>query len=141
MIKFEKTARGFSRGEFTDHYGMECSIQDSSLASEACIWLGITNAEVKTFNNPPGSGWRVPKLPDGTSIFSRMHLTIPMAKELRTALDRFIENESVMPQNDKEAVIQVATRTCECCEIQFEYKADETFCSEHCEHWNDESTE
>ena len=39
-IKMEKTERGFLRGEFTDRYGHECSIQESSLATEECIWLG-----------------------------------------------------------------------------------------------------
>lgn len=34
------TARGFRIGEFRDRYGQECSIQESSLATENAIWLG-----------------------------------------------------------------------------------------------------
>ena len=39
--KLKKTERGFSLVEFTDRYGVECSLQDSSLATEAAIWLGF----------------------------------------------------------------------------------------------------
>lgn len=39
-LKFEKTDRGFTRSDFKDKYGKECSIQESSLATEHCIWLG-----------------------------------------------------------------------------------------------------
>lgn len=35
------TERGFVRGEFTDHYGLACSLQKSSLATRDCIWLGV----------------------------------------------------------------------------------------------------
>jgi len=39
-IPLGKTDRGFVRGDFIDAYGKECSIQESSLASVDCIWLG-----------------------------------------------------------------------------------------------------
>ena len=39
-IKFENTQRGFSRAEFKDLYGAQCSIQKSSLADVDAIWLG-----------------------------------------------------------------------------------------------------
>lgn len=97
MIQFNKTERGFGIGEFTDFYGKKCSIQDSSLATQAAIWLGISNPEIKSFR--PGEGWRDYQLPSDVTVFSRMHLTIPMAKELRMALDRFIENEQVAGEN------------------------------------------
>ncbi len=38
-IKFKRTERGFIVGEFKEHYGKECSIQESSGFTEA-IWLG-----------------------------------------------------------------------------------------------------
>ena len=36
----ELADRGFLVGTFTDHNGEKCSIQESSLATEFCIWLG-----------------------------------------------------------------------------------------------------
>ena len=40
-----QTDRGFARGDFIDHYGKHCSVQDSSLATEVCIWLGCDNGQ------------------------------------------------------------------------------------------------
>ena len=68
--------RGFSRYEFKDIYGSHCSIQDSSRANEACVWLGVDQ------------DWQ------GNSS-TRMHLNVDQAKELVEALNRFIETESV----------------------------------------------
>lgn len=52
-IHWHTTARGFPLGDFQDHYGERCSIQESSLATEFAIWLGrdeermhLTQAEV-----------------------------------------------------------------------------------------------
>ncbi len=39
-ISVKWTERGFSRIEFDDRYGTRCSLQMSSLAFEAAIWLG-----------------------------------------------------------------------------------------------------
>lgn len=44
MIYKDKTNRGFAIGTFKDHYGTECSIQKSSLATEEAIWFGVTDA-------------------------------------------------------------------------------------------------
>lgn len=46
-ISLLPTQRGFLRGEFTDRYGVKCSIQKSSLATEDAIWLGIDEIELK----------------------------------------------------------------------------------------------
>ena len=59
------TQRGFMRGEFIDRYGAKCSIQESSLATEACIWLGTEK--------------------------DRMHLTQDHAKELIPLLRHFVK--------------------------------------------------
>lgn len=69
MIDMDKTNRGFGRGSFIDRYGEKCSIQDSSLATEECIWLGVDS--------------------------NRMHLTVEMAQELIVVLQRFVETGSV----------------------------------------------
>lgn len=39
-MEFTATNRGFHVAEFADHNGVKCSLQESSLATEACIWLG-----------------------------------------------------------------------------------------------------
>lgn len=46
MEKVEHTARGFEIINFRDHYGQECSLQQSSLAlyetpGTSAIWLGV----------------------------------------------------------------------------------------------------
>lgn len=81
-----QTERGFAFGKFKDRYGVECSLQKSSLATEDCIWLGVHE--------------------------NRMHLTQEMAAMLLPALTAFAEtgdlvrtpaNESPAPQADETA--------------------------------------
>lgn len=69
-ITIEKTDRGFRLGKFVDHYRDLCSIQESSLAGEDCIWLGQDEAGGKP---------------------ARMHLTQEMAAALIPLLQHFVE--------------------------------------------------
>jgi hypothetical protein len=97
------TQRGFSLGKFTDRYNHECSIQHSSLATEDCIWLGISKAKpiimkshaerlnLDMSSYGEGEGWMEYKLPDEVNISTRMHLTQEMAGELAVQLKRFSE--------------------------------------------------
>lgn len=55
-IKIYKSDRWFERWDFEDYYKKECSIQESSLATEKAIWLWCNE--------------------------ERMHLTEPMVKEI-----------------------------------------------------------
>ncbi len=75
-IKFKETKRGFSKFIFSDRYNSKCSIQDSSLATEPAIWLGVD-----------------------TDFYgkecTRMHLTIDMARELIPILQRFVDAGSI----------------------------------------------
>ncbi len=75
-IAFGLTSRGFGRGEFLDRYAAECSVQDSSLATENCIWLGVDRT-----NNGEES--------------HRMHLTQEMAAALIPVLQRFVDTGTV----------------------------------------------
>lgn len=77
MLEIKSTERGFQRGEFVDLYGSECSIQESSIATQSCLWLGVD----KDFNN------------DRTS--HRMHLTQEMAADLIPLLQHFVEHGSL----------------------------------------------
>jgi hypothetical protein len=75
-IKINATSRGFLRGEFKDRYGEACSIQESSLATESCIWLGCDHETVDKQGAPCGA---------------RMHLTQELATELIPLLQHFVD--------------------------------------------------
>ncbi len=74
-ITLTKTDRGFTLGHFLDRYGYGCSIQESSLATENCLWLGADE-----INSAPGCE------PNNR----RIHLTREMAAELVPLLRYFI---------------------------------------------------
>lgn len=71
-MDFYATRRGFLRADFQDRYGQECSAQESSLAGESCIWLGV---------DVDRDGIDVPN--------GRMHLTQEMARKLIPVLRHF----------------------------------------------------
>lgn len=79
-IEKTKTERGFGLIKFTDRYHQECSLQDSSLATEAAIWFGVDD-----------SGPHLRKTPGAPY---RMHLTQTMVKQLLPYLKEFAETGS-----------------------------------------------
>jgi len=103
-IKIKRNARGFKVGEFTDRYGLKCSIQKSSIATENCIWLGVDDPKPlimssdairlglkkQTFDEKD-NGWVDFKIPDEVLIHNRMHLTVNQVKELLPILQKFVE--------------------------------------------------
>lgn len=89
-MNITETGRGFSIGRFIDRYGVECSIQKSSIATEDCIWLGVNDANPKVLLGD-GNGWSPVPLPDGTVCSTRMHLTQDMVKDLLPLLIKFAE--------------------------------------------------
>lgn len=74
-MKLKKTERGFYRADFVDRNGDACSIQESSIATEYCIWLGMNS----------GTHHHVTK-----NCMARMHLTRQMAEELIPLLQAFV---------------------------------------------------
>lgn len=80
-VKLAKTKRGFLIGIFTDMYGSSCSIQESSLADEACVWLGV-----KEVNGKP----------------ARMHLTQAMVADLLPLLQHFVEHGTLPDDADED---------------------------------------
>jgi len=75
-IKLAKpTERGFLRSDFKDASGAACSIQESSLATDYCIWLG------------QGDG--------------RMHLTRKLARELIEWLGAFADTGTLAPMRGR----------------------------------------
>lgn len=91
--------RGFLLGEFSDRYGQKCSIQESSLATEACIWLGVNEVELKVL--VPGKGWTDVVVPEGTTKSARMHLTRKMVKDLLPTLQHFVNTGGLPGPGDK----------------------------------------
>jgi hypothetical protein len=95
FLKPSTTARGFGLLTFTDRSGTECTLQESSLATEAAIWFGAAKLEVKRF---PGNytGWHdvdFAALLPGQDIVGneRMHLTQDHVRRLLPALQHFAE--------------------------------------------------
>jgi hypothetical protein len=103
-IPIEFTQRGWPLGKFTDRYGAGCSIQDSSLATEDCIWLGVDDADPKVMASKAAwvgvqtnetTGWVPYPVPAEVSLNTRMHLTRGMAVSLIEVLKRFVENGTI----------------------------------------------
>lgn len=65
-MEIKTTNRGFQLIKFSDSYGVPCSLQKSSAASQDKIWLGCDNAE------------------------ARMHLTRQQVAKLLPYLERFV---------------------------------------------------
>jgi len=76
----EVTARGFKILKFYDRYGQECSLQESSLATESAIWFGIDNT------GPHITG---PSGQSNEELNARMHLTQEQVKKLLPLLTKF----------------------------------------------------
>jgi hypothetical protein len=92
-LTYDKTDRGFPFCEFYDLYENLCYVQDSSLAFENAIWLGVREA------NPliriPGEGWQPVDFPEGTLFKTQMHINQNQAKALVEVLQRFIKSGSI----------------------------------------------
>ena len=96
-------ARGFSRMDFTDRYGEQCSLEKSSLATEDAIWLGVNEPKLMEFYPAPretDEAWfdvtqeameKVKHRPQNEMHLSgRMHLTRDMVKILLPYLYNFV---------------------------------------------------
>ena len=85
----QNTERGFARMEFDDRYGVKCSLQESSLATEGAIWFGVN--ESNTRHCVAGKGWVPFEFPEGLDLHSdtRMHLTQGQVKRMLPLLQHF----------------------------------------------------
>lgn len=79
--KLGKTPRGFKVAEFKDLYEQKCSIQESSLATKAALWLGVDST---------GPNMEGPKGERNEEVNIRMHLSKPIARKLITMLSTFV---------------------------------------------------
>jgi hypothetical protein len=104
-LTFKKSdVHGFPVFRFTDLYGEKCSVQESSLATQSAIWLGIDDARplvmasdakrngVKTEQT---EGWVPYPIPEDVLLHTRMHLTREQVKSLLPMLVFFAETGSL----------------------------------------------
>jgi len=94
IMNVTKTGRGFTLIEFSDRYGVLCSLQKSSLATEDAIWLGCSKPDPKILASETpegGTGWVPYEIPEGVLCDTRMHLTIEQVAELIPILQKFVE--------------------------------------------------
>lgn len=77
------TPRGFQIWTFKDFYGQKCSIQESSLASENALWIGVDNTG-PNIEGPSGF--------TNEDVNFRMHLTYDqvnhLIENLKTLMDK-----------------------------------------------------
>jgi hypothetical protein len=71
------TSRGFGRIEFSDIYGAECSIQESSLATKNALWLGCDHETIHETT--------------GEKCGARMHVDLALAKRIVATLQKWID--------------------------------------------------
>ena len=89
------TGRGFGFVEFKDLYGQQCSFQESSIATAACIWLGVDNKGKELSGCECGN----------KQVNARMHLNRKQAAQLASMLNRFARLEQVsvyMPTKEEQ---------------------------------------
>jgi len=91
-MKTEPTQRGFLKGIFMDSHQQECSIQESSIATEARIWLGINKPEIVISDKHNLGRYIITDVPENWSINSRMEVNQEQVKELLPALLHFVEH-------------------------------------------------
>lgn len=102
------TNRGFQKTEFEDFHGVKCSIQESSMATDDAIWLGIEDPNPIIMKSDavkmgmsveePIEGWMPYKIPDQVLINIRMHLSVEQVEKLLPYLHRFVETGELHAQ-------------------------------------------
>lgn len=93
IFKKSKTNRGFPLIESKDLYGAGYSIQESSLATQAAIWLGIDDAKPQIMASKTeagGNGWVDYPLLEDVSLTTRMHLNRKQVFKLLLILIKFV---------------------------------------------------
>lgn len=96
-MEVKQNNRGFSYAGFTDLYGHEVSIQDSSLATDYAIWLGLDEpyTKINKNGNGPFGPYEDYTLPDNILVWTRMHINREQAQDLIEVLQRFVDTGSI----------------------------------------------
>lgn len=85
----DATQRGFGRLDFTDLYGSDCSVQESSLATEGAIWFGVNDGGHFNMKTPEDQ-WNQAVHGD-RATGGRMHLSQGQAAALLPILEHFVK--------------------------------------------------
>jgi hypothetical protein len=105
-----KTGRGFGIINFLDAYRTKCSLQESSLATEGAIWLGVddvqpqimaSEAHLVGLETEQTTGWVDYPVPEKVLMHSRMHLTQEQVKQLLPVLQEFAET-GYLPRGEED---------------------------------------
>ena len=97
-IQKSKTPRNFKLIEFRDYYENECSIQESSLAIEEAIWIGVDDANPQILESKikeGGTGYVKYIVPEDVHFTTRMHLTREQVKEILPFLKKFVKEGEI----------------------------------------------
>ena len=102
-MEIKCTSRGFSYYNFDEGNGKTCSIQESSAAEQAYIWLGCDEIGLKGFIPNGDPSWRDVTDEQMQEKFgfkyiianNRMHLTQEQVKELIPILQKFVDTGSI----------------------------------------------
>lgn len=86
-MEVNKTNRGFFIINFTDSYGVKCSLQESSNVIPH-VWLGVDDVEPKILGS---DGWKPYFIPKDVVLKSRMHLSVEQAAKLIPFLQEFVK--------------------------------------------------
>ena len=98
--KQTQTNRGFNLLNFNDRFGQKCSMQQSSLATEDCIWLGVDDVDpvimasdakrlgIRTTEN---NGWCPYPIPKEVLLHTRMELTEDQVRSLIQHLQNWLK--------------------------------------------------
>lgn len=89
MPELRKTQRGFNYIEFNDYYNEKCSLQKSSLATEECIWFGVSNPKLTVFADKNKGKYIETEMPETFMVSGRMHLTREHVRQLLPFLQNF----------------------------------------------------
>lgn len=103
LPKINYTDRGFGIVSFVDRYKSKCSLQESSIATDACVWLGVVDANPMVLaqdairlgrldlTGDKTTGWVKFPVPEEVSFTTRMHLTQNMVADLLPLLENFVK--------------------------------------------------
>lgn len=89
-MKKEKTQRGFTFLSFEDTKAEEITIQESSSATESCIWIGAKSLKLQKFS--PEKGWYEISAGENVIGNEKMHINQDQAFELAKVLLDFYHN-------------------------------------------------
>lgn len=104
-LDLQPTNRGFLHAAFKDRNRIACSIQESSIATEECIWLGCDEGE---HHHVTGD------------CMARMHLTREMAAEIGRALTRFALRGTLAEPTPDEQIANLQRALAESAEMDSE---------------------